>query len=54
MGGSYVHIIWYVTFHSSNATTELVRSKAEFEQYAAQYNSRIESFCADNSVYSAQ
>jgi hypothetical protein len=44
----------YVTFHSSKAATELVHSKREFEQYAAQYNVKIENILADNGVYSAQ
>jgi hypothetical protein len=44
----------YITFHASKAATELVRSKTEFEQYAARFNIKISYIRADNGVYSAQ
>jgi hypothetical protein len=44
----------YVTFHPSKAATELVRSKAEFEQFAGRFNVTIRNIRADNGVYSAQ
>ncbi len=42
-----------VTFHSSKAATELVRSKTEFEQCTARFNVRISNIRADG-VHSAQ
>jgi hypothetical protein len=44
----------YITFHASKADTELVKSKTEFEQYAARFNVTISNIRADNGVYSAQ
>jgi len=44
----------YVTFHSSKATTELLNSKKEFEEWASRYNVAIKSIRADNGVYAAQ
>lgn len=42
----------YITFHSSKAASKLVRSKTEFEQYAARFNVKIENVRADNGIYS--
>jgi hypothetical protein len=44
----------YVTFHASKAATELVKSKAEFEEFSARFNFTIKNIRADNGVYSAQ
>lgn len=41
----------YLTFHSSKAATELVKSKLEFEQYADRFNVRVSNIRADNGVY---
>lgn len=42
----------YVTFHASIATTELVKSKPEFEHFMACYNVQIQNIQADNGAYS--
>jgi len=44
----------YVTFHSTKAATELVKSKLEFETFADRFNVRIRNIRADNGVYAAQ
>jgi hypothetical protein len=44
----------YVTFHRSKAVNELLKSKQEFEQYAAMYNVKIKTIWADKGVYTAQ
>jgi hypothetical protein len=44
----------YITFHSSKAAKELVRSKTDCEQFAARYNVNIKNIRADNGVYAAQ
>jgi hypothetical protein len=50
----HVTAFMYLTFHSSKAATELVKSKLEFEQYADRFNVRVSNIRADNGVYSAQ
>jgi len=43
----------YVTMHETKHAAELVKSKGEFESFAARYNIKIKSIRADNGVYSA-
>jgi transposase InsO family protein len=44
----------YATFHPTKAATELLRSKEEFEAWAARFNVDIKSIRADNGVCAAQ
>ena len=43
----------YVTMHESKEAIELVKSKCEFESFAAKYNIPIQHIRADNGAYSA-
>jgi len=43
----------YPTIHESKHATELIKSKKEFQQFAAKYNVNIRRIRADNGVYSA-
>jgi hypothetical protein len=44
----------YVTMHESKRAEELLRSKLEFEEYAARYGVNIKNIRADNGVYTAK
>jgi hypothetical protein len=44
----------YVTMHESKKTEELLRSKLEFEEYAARFGVRIKNIRAGNGVYTAK
>jgi hypothetical protein len=44
----------YATFHPTKAATELLKSKAKFEEWASRYNVSIKSIRADNGVNAAQ
>ena len=43
----------YVTMHETKHAAELIKSKSEFEAFAARHNIRIKSYRADNGVYAA-
>jgi hypothetical protein len=44
----------YVTMHESKRAEELLRSKLEFEEYAARFGINIKNIRADNGVYTAK
>jgi hypothetical protein len=44
----------YVTMHESKKAEELLRSKSEFEEYAAKFGINIKNIRADNGVYTAK
>jgi hypothetical protein len=44
----------YITMHETKKAEELLKSKLEFEEYAAQFGVNIKSIRADNGVYTAK